>query len=370
MKIKQACTLSLAALMATGMLMTGCSGTASTADDSSTDAAATEQDASTRTVTGDDGVEVTIPAQVDRVAPTIGAFSQVTEMLTQGNGKIVAAATNNISDAFKSVFTDYTESNPDNRDASSVEDLIAADTQVVYGPKTAYSDEQLAQLEAADIAFVNLSHFSTVDDMCNCIETIGEILGEDEAAMARQFVEYYRNSISDASDRTAGLSDGEKVTVLQLSNNGGQYTCTNGDDICNEYFTAAGAVNIAADYAGTSSGSGTSLTVDAEQIVEWNPRYIIAMNATARDAILNDAALANVDAVANGNVYTCPTGLYLWSVRSGEGAMMTPWLGTLFYPDLFSDVDMVQVVQDFYETYYNYDLPESEAQAIVNPDGE
>lgn len=222
MKLKQACTLSLAALMTTGVLMTGCSGTVQTADDSSSDAAATAEDSTTRTVTGDDGVEVTIPAQVDRVAPTIGAFSQVTETLTQGNGKIVAA----------------------------------------------------------------------------------------------------------------------------------------------------GAINVAADYAGTSSGSGTSLTVNAEPIVEWNPQYIIAMNSTARDAILADAALANAAAVKNGNVFTCPTGLYLWSVRSGEGAMMTPWLGTHFYPDLFSDVGMVQVVQDFYKTYYNYDLSDSDAQAIVNPDGE
>jgi len=64
------------------------------------------------------------------VAPSIGAFAQVTEMLARG--KIAAASTAQISEDFKAVFTDYAESNPDNRDSSSVEDLIAADVQVVY----------------------------------------------------------------------------------------------------------------------------------------------------------------------------------------------------------------------------------------------
>lgn len=370
MKLKQTCAVSLAAVMAASALLTGCASTeaSSGADASSADVAATAEDSTTRTVTDSKGNEVTIPAEVTRVAPTIGAFAQVTEMLTQGNGKIVAASVNQISDDFKAVFTDYEQTNPDDRDASSVEDIIAAEAQVVYGPGSAFSEEQLAQLDAAGIAFVDLSNVGSVDGMCESILTIGEILGDDELAAAQKFVEYYRGQIADAEDRTSGLSDDEKVTVLQLSQNGGQYTCTNSGDISNEYYTAAGAVNVAADYMGDGS-NGTSLTVDAEQIVEWNPSFIITMNATARDAILSDAALAEVDAVQNGRVYTCPTGLYLWCVRSAEGAMMTPWLGTLFYPDLFSDVDMTEVVQSFYSDFYNYDLPAEDADAILAADG-
>ncbi len=362
MKSKWICVLVLAALLAMSGLVAGCS-----SDSQDGDASAEQSD--TRTVIDDDGNEITIPADVERVAPLIGAFAQITEMLTQGGGKIVAAATSNISDDFRAVFTDYDESNPDNaRDSGSVEDLIASGAQVVYGPASnIFSEEQLAQLDEAGIIVVNINNYSTVEGMCSCIEKIGQILGDEEYARALEFVEYYQASLEDSAAKVSDLSDDEKVTALQINVSGGMYTCTNSSDISNEYYTAAGAINVAADYTGvTDSGTGLTNTVDAEQIVEWNPQFIITMSESATEAILSDSALANVDAVVNGNVYTCPQGLYLWCVRSGEGAMMTPWLGTLFYPDRFSDVDMTEVVQSFYSDWYNYDLSEEDAEAILS----
>lgn len=343
------------------------SAASSAAADTSNKSVSVAEGSDTRTVTDSYGNEVTIPADVERVAPVIGAFAQVTEMLTQGGGKIVAAATKQISDDFKKVFPDYVESNPNDYDSSSIEDLVAADCQVCYGPSSLFSDEQKTQLEAANIAFVALDNIGSVDGMCESIQTIGDILGEDEANVAEQFVAYYRDGIETSAEATADLTDDEKPKVIQLNNNGGQYTTTNGSDISNEYFTAAGAINVAEDY---SSEGGMQLTISAEQIVDFDPDYIFAMNSDTADEVKQDPALADVSAIVNGNVYVVPTGIYLWSVRSGEGALMTPWLDSILHPDLFPDLDMVAVVQDFYGTYYNYELSEEEAQAIVNGETE
>jgi iron complex transport system substrate-binding protein len=64
----------------------------------------------------------------------------------------------------------------------------------------------------------------------------------------------------------------------------------------------------------------------------------------------------------------CPYGIYLWSVRSGEGAMLPLWLGTKLYPERFADVDMKEVVKYFFNHFYNYDIPASEIETVLAGD--
>lgn len=321
---------------------------------------------STRMVAGDDGVEVEIPAVVTRAAPVIGAFAQMTEMLTAGGGKIVAAATNNVSDYFKQVFPDYVESNPNDYNSTSVEDLVAAGAQVAYGPSQLFSDDQKAQLTEAGIPFVPINNIATVEGMCNAFLIIGEILGEAEYARAEEFVEYYTGNINACTALTTDVADEDKVTMLSLFYSADAYTTINGGDICNEYIEAAGGINLAKDYSPAAGSS--SLTVDAEQIVAWNPQFIMTSNQAGKEAILADPALATVDAVVNGNVGVCPYGVYLWSVRSGEGSMLPLWLGTQMYPELYAEVDMAAVVKEFFNYWYNYDISDDEIASTLAGD--
>lgn len=355
-----------------GSMLAGCGSSAETdtVQKSEVSAGAAESETpETRVVVNGNGEEITIPYEVERVAPSIGAFAQVTEMLLNGNGKIVAAATQQISDDFKQVFTDYTESNANNYDASSVEDLIAAGTQVVYGPASAYSEEQLAQLEQAGIVFVDVSNLSDSASIMESFRLIGEILGEDEAKRAEEFCDYYQANLDDCAKRTESLSDEDKVSVLRLGLVGGGYTTINKTDIFNSIINEAGGINISADYeasqGGASGGPQSGLPVDAEQIVTWNPDVIITLNQDTANAILSDPSLADVQAIKDGKVYNSPQGLYLWGVRSGENAMMAPWLGTKLYPDLYADVDMEQIVIDFYADWYHTELDSEQAAAVL-----
>lgn len=312
----------------------------------------------TRTVVDGDGNEVVIPAKVDRVASTIGAFSQVAAMVSgDGGSKTVAdIGRTKQSETFQKVFP---KSNPDDYQASNIESLIAADCQVVVGPGSSFSDEQKQQLQAANIAYVALGT-KTVDDICHTVLTIGQIEGEDEAALAQKFVDYYKGAIDSSAEKTKGA---DKPRVMQLRSSGGQYTTTNKTDICQAYFDAAGSVNVAADYTGEANG--TALTVSPEQILEWDPEYIFTMYTDQTDEIMNDPALAEVTAVKEGHVYTVPTGTYQWSVRSAEGALMMPWLDSILHPDIFADIDMTAEVKSFYKDFYNYDLSDDEAATIL-----
>lgn len=353
------------AVVLTGSMLAGCS---SSGDSGSTTTEKSESSKSsdTRTVTDSDGKEVTIPKNVTKVAPTIGAFAQVTEMLTNGNGKIAAAVTQQISDDFKSVFKDYEKSNPKNYDSSSVEDLIAAGVQVAYGPSSMFTDEQLKQLEEAGIVYVNINSIEDSEGIMKCFQIIGNILGEEESERAEKFVQYYKKNIQDAQKRTESVKDEDKVKVIRLGAEGSNYTTVNKTDIFNSIVKEAGGINVAENYEAKGDGGGQSgLTVDTEQIVSWNPDVIITLDQNTADKIKSDPALASVKAVKEGKVYNSPTGLYLWGVRSGENAMMPQWLGQKLYPDLFSDLDMEDVVIKFYKDWYNTDIDSKKAASIL-----
>jgi iron complex transport system substrate-binding protein len=106
-------------------------------------------------------------------------------------------------------------------------------------------------------------------------------------------------------------------------------------------------------------------SVDLEAIVKWDPEVIVASVNETADDLLNDPALATVSAVKNKRVFKCPQGIFLWSARSGEGALMALWLGVTLYPDLFVDIDIRAEVKSFFLDYYNYRLTESETDDVL-----
>ena len=360
--VMAACALALA--------MVGCAGGGS------------GQSSSTRTVTAADGTQIEIPAQVTKVAPTIGALAEVTMIVSKGDPVISAAATQQITDKFKQYFPRYSEGNPNDYSAQSVEDLIASGTQVVFGVQSMYSDDQLDQLEQAGIAFVPINSVSTVDELCDATELIGEILGGDYQQQAQKFSTYWKQQLSDAQNATASVSS--KQTILEAMYNSGSFTTVNSSDIMNEYFEAAGLTNVAADLqkssagsngqssgsngqnSGNKSGGGAQgITIDAESIAQMNPEWIITNSQEGKEALMSNPALSKVTAIANNHVLVSPQGAYLWIVRSGEGAMVPMWLVSQVYPDLAGDYDAKTAVKDFFKEYYSYDLDDAAVEGIL-----
>lgn len=360
--VMAACALALA--------MVGCAGGGS------------GQSSSTRTVTAADGTQVEIPAQVTKVAPTIGALAEVTMIVSKGDPVISAAATQQIGDKFKQYFPRYSEGNPNDYSAQSVEDLIASGTQVVFGVQSMYSDDQLDQLEQAGIAFVPINSVSIVDELCDATELIGEILGGDYQQQAQKFSTYWKQQLSDAQNATASVSS--KQTILEAMYNSGSFTTVNSSDIMNEYFEAAGVTNVAADLQKSSAGSNgqssgsngqnsgnkgsggaQGIAIDAESIAQMNPEWIITNSQEGKEALMSNPALSKVKAIANNHVLVSPQGAYLWIVRSGEGAMVPMWLVSQVYPDLAGDYDAKTAVKDFFKEFYSYDLDDAAAEGIL-----
>ncbi|MDR1873261.1 MAG: ABC transporter substrate-binding protein [Deltaproteobacteria bacterium] len=320
--------------------------------------------ADTRMVVDSLGQKVVIPKEVTKVATLIPAFCQVTEMLTRGGGRVVAYPTAGISDYFKKVFPDLLKSNPKSYDSRSLEEVLASGAQVLYGPTAlTLSDPERERLTAAGVAVVNVSGIASVEELSQSFLIIGEILGETESLRAKEFVRYYQGNVANAARLSSAISRDKRLRVLFLYGTGGAYRTINRHDISHHYLTAAGGINLGADYS--LNGQALGGTIDKETIVTWDPEVIISSGPVDRAEILADPVLAEVTAVKNKRVYPSPRGIFVWYARSAEGAMMPLWLGTKLYPELFKDVHMEEVVRDYFFNFYNYRIPKEELATVL-----
>ena len=64
-------------------------------------------------------------------------------------------------------------------------------------------------------------------------------------------------------------------------------------------------------------------------------------------------------------MYANPAGVFSWDRYSGEEALQVLWAAKFFNPDKFEDIDMVQQTQDFYKTFYGYDLSKEDAERML-----
>lgn len=114
------------------------------------------------------------------------------------------------------------------------------------------------------------------------------------------------------------------------------------------------------------SGSGAGQEISLEQIAVWNPEMIVFGGKSIYDTVGDDAAWAQIDAIANDNYYEVPTSPWTWlnNPPTVNQILGMQWFPRLCYPDAF-DTSMQDVVTDYYKLFYNYDLSDAEYQELT-----
>lgn len=118
----------------------------------------------------------------------------------------------------------------------------------------------------------------------------------------------------------------------------------------------AGGKNVAADITDTYW-----VEIDYEQLLAWNPEYIVlASDAsyTAED-VLSDPNLTACAAVKAGNVIQLPGKAEAWDSPVPSGVLGSLWLANALHPDLLSDSDCAAVIDEYYETFYDFTYSEN-----------
>ena len=114
------------------------------------------------------------------------------------------------------------------------------------------------------------------------------------------------------------------------------------------------------------SSKGTGNEVGLEQILLWDPDYIIFAPDSAYDAVAGDPTWQQLTAISSGNYYETPQGPFNWmgfppSVQRYLGMM---WMAKLLYPDA-ADYDLYEEVARYYDLFYHCELTQEQYDALV-----
>ena len=117
----------------------------------------------------------------------------------------------------------------------------------------------------------------------------------------------------------------------------------------------AGGSNVAAEISDTYWAE-----IDYEQLLVWNPDYIILASSakyTVAD-VLADPNLVNCAAVIKGNVYQIPGDAESWDSPVPSSILGAMWLANILHPELLTDGDCAAIMDEYYETFYHFTYTE------------
>jgi iron complex transport system substrate-binding protein len=309
----------------------------------------------TQTVTDMGGTEVEVPVEPTKFADAWYAHNEVTIMLNNAEGLVATHCSQESFPWMYRVCPNMSNALVTFGDDFNYEELVALGPQVVFDSKDTMRDK----LTEVNIPLVNCM-FSTFDAMEQSITLTAQVFGGDAPAIAEKYNAELEQTLSDIKAITDGIADEDRPSVLH----GPSVYTMNLDGtgtIIDDWISVGGGVN--ANPESTTGNANAQFSL--EQIIGWNPDYIITGKPEEVDEILNDPDWASITAVQNGNVYVNPKGVFGWDRYGVEELLQIQWVANLLHPDLFPDLDIQTKVKDFYTTYLRYDLTDEEVELIL-----
>ena len=317
--------------------------------------------AETRTFTDSVGRTVTLPARIDKVAVT-GPLAQIV-LFALCPDKLVGIA--NAWDVSAEAYLDTEYYNLPllgqlygGQGELNLETLLASGAQVVIDvgePKDTIAEDLDALQEQTGLPFVHVT--ATTQTTGEAYRLLGELVGME--AEAETLASYCEEVYARAVD-IAGRVD--KVDLLYITGPDGQNVIAQ-----NSYHSEIIDLlsnNLAVVESPSSKGTGNE--VGLEQILLWDPDYIIFAPDSAYDAAGEDPAWGQLTAIAAGRYYETPMGPYNWmgfppSVQRYLGML---WMAKLLYPEE-AGYDLYEEVARYYDLFYHRALTRAQYDALV-----
>lgn len=239
----------------------------------------------------------------------------------------------------------------------NLETLLASGAQAVLDvgePKKSIREDMDALQEQTGLPFIHIDAYTAT--MGDTYRMLGELLGNEETA---QMLGAYCDDIYARMVELAGSV--EKRGILYFTGEGinviakGSYHAEIIDLMAN---------NLAVVDEPSSKGTGNE--VDMEQILAWDPDFILFAPNSVYDAVAEDETWQSLKAIRDGNYAEVPFGPYNWmgfppSVQRYLGML---WMGAVLYPDAV-DYDLFEEVHNYYDLFYHCDLTEEQFDALV-----
>ena len=332
--------------------------------------------ADTITITDQDGFDVVLPQQINRIVvcdilplPSVLAvfFDSAEKIVGMSGTSMNAAQTSLLSELYPEILE--AETSFINGTTVNAEELMKLQPDVVfYNASRKELGEQLRKAGFAAVAIsVNKWEYNCIETLNTWISLLSQMFPGNNKA---ETVAAYSGHVYDlVQERVRDIPDGEREKAFFLY----KYSDTNLETSGKKFFgqwwaDAIGVKNVAEELA-----SDNSVNVNMEQIYAWNPSLIFISNFTAAvsDDICNSTVgtydWSAVDAVLNQRVYKMPLGMY----RSYTPGVDTPvtllWLAKTAYPHLFEDIDIIEETKTYYHEVFGITLTDVQAASIFSP---
>jgi iron complex transport system substrate-binding protein len=186
----------------------------------------------------------------------------------------------------------------------------------------------------------------------DCALLLGKILGKEKRAAA--YVSYFDSILKLVSSRIKGIPASQRPSALYLAT---RPLRRNGPAMV-WYMNYLGVHDVAGDVPPLS-------TFTPEQILRWNPDYIIAHDPTDVPVITGNVVLRNLKAVRDGHVKSIPQDLNEWGDFDVAAPMGLLWTAKYLFPKQFADINMVTEAKQFYSRFYGENLSMADLNEIL-----
>ncbi len=341
-----------------------CLGIVGLAGCSSEEAPADDPAPTTREFTDSLGRTVTLPAEVTAIAPSGHTANQV--LLTFAPEKMVCLSQELGEEQLKYLDVSVGElpvtgaafgakGDMNKEVVASLAPQVVIDTGE---PKDGLAEDldSLQEQLGIPVVFIN----TPLDDYGTAYRMLGELLGMEERG--EELAAYYENAYAEVESVMAGIPAEERVNVAYLLGDAGLNAIAKDSyqgtiiDMC--------ANNVVV--VENPSGSGMGNEISLEQIAVWDPEMIVFGGGSIYSSVGDDAAWANIAAIANDNYYEVVTEPWTWlnNPPTVNQIMGLQWFPRLCYPDAFG-TSMQDVVTSYYQLFYGYDLSDAEYQELT-----
>lgn len=183
------------------------------------------------------------------------------------------------------------------------------------------------------------------NDIFEMIELMGTVTGKGERA--QELVYYIQGKLGFLSEQ---LSEEEAPSVY-LGGNSSFFSTASKGMYQNDLISLAGGKNVAGEIDDTYW-----VEVDYEQILEWNPEYIVLASQASYsiEDIQKDDNLSNCQAIQNENVYKIPVELEDWDSPVPSSFLGVAYLASVLHPDAVTKEQYEEMVKEYYETFYGF----------------
>lgn len=333
----------------------------------------------TVTVVDHNGDEVVLPNEINRVVSTsMYPLPSVFTMFLGSAEKLVgidpvsmtAAQNSVLGEKFPEILNASTAFM--DGDGINLEELMKLDPDVVIYHANNAAEKEL--LESAGIPAVGISatnwDYDVIETYDQWIGVLSQMFPEQDKS--EEVSEYSKEIYDMVQERVSAVPEDERVKTLPIFTYDESALMVSGQHFFGEYWAeASGAVNVGEELEGAQS-----ISVNMEQVYEWDPEAIFITNFTPtvpEDLYTNSIGgddWSEVSAVKNQRVYKMPMGAYRSFTPGVDTPLTLLWMAKMTYPDLFEDIDLNQEVKDYYGEVFGIELSDEEVAAMYKAQSE